>query len=478
MVYLDDRILRILKLRQSGKNETEIGEALALPPQFITSYESSLKDVLTEGIRAEQTRGKIAASAGVSLTTLNLFAAFYGISFPPLEEKKTRRYQPLEETIAELRQLVGNGITSLEELSTRTGLSPSTVKVYCSRGQIALPKLRERRIAEIQQLIAQGVASFDELCIRMNVLPQSIFSYCKKIDVPFELPSSANTVYSPHTRRRPEIDSFIECGETLPMIGSKVGLSHERIRQYINATGQYGVWRTKREEKKQGPFLLQEERRKIVASLKQYLLRRAQREGFIQEKALQYLLGGSRRRTSYQSLVQLLTAYESAQKEGKKLSLQQLSKKCGIFFTQIGEILRHLGLEPMYGTKQRIVIPQIKTEAIRRSIDLSLSSGDVSYFLDIPLYAVQRLWRRMGYSQKEHLSQKDIPTRTTRFTYALASQIYEAQDEGFVESLGIDQHIVHRALEARPTLEKTIIHALQTLYPEETITKPYLEHHS
>ncbi|MEK6940231.1 MAG: hypothetical protein AABX31_05895, partial [Nanoarchaeota archaeon] len=66
----------------------------------------------------------------------------------------------------------------------------------------------------------------------------------------------------------------------------------------------------------------------------------------------------------------------------------------------------------------------------------------------------------------------------TSLTYRLASQIYEAADLGFnstevTELLDTTPRVVEYALTERKTLESKIINALQVLYPEENIYKPY-----
>src|SRR3989338_6886158 len=90
---------------------------------------------------------------------------------------------------------------------------------------------KKTKVEKINEAIISGVSSLKEICILAGLKPRNVMHICRihNIKLPDDLAPS---------KSRPEIDSLVEQGLKLQDIGDRVGLSKERIRQYIFESGQ------------------------------------------------------------------------------------------------------------------------------------------------------------------------------------------------------------------------------------------------
>ena len=337
----------------------------------------------------------------------------------------------------------------------------------------------------IRQALEDGINSFKELCkIGGFKSSEGLQIYCKKYQI--ELPENL----IPY-KQRPELDVLIEQGLTLKEIGEKVHLSKERVRQYINLSGQYNEWRKKRgevDERLGKKRKIKDLRGLLVSALRVRAKQLAENKGWACQKAVEHILLRERHYEdcliSYYRLHKLFKAYETAMEKGKKLSLRELSKKAGIsHFTMVSKIFRKVGVNPMYGKKIRTVRSGEKKNAVKRGLKTNFTGPDIAYFLQLPRHLPTLRYNEGGLPHKRYMA-------ITRFgstrggelkflSHRLASQIYEAQDCGFnrkeiSELTGTTNEIINYALGHEAKIKPKIVKGLRILYLDKKINKPYV----
>lgn len=291
------------------------------------------------------------------------------------------------------------------------------------------------------------------------------------------------------TTQRDELFSKgIEQASTLAELGKSIGVTREAARLYLHQTGLHETWKEKRNQQKQERDLErrtaqqkleteQETKAQFLYLLKEHLHQKAEQEGWVTQKAVGSFYTKDRRTYKLEDIYAVFQKYEQAQKEGKKLSLEKLAEGTPFVFPRVGRILREVGVEPMHGARDRTITPQWKVSAINRAYkSIPMTAFDIAYFLDLPYHVVNQRFFAKGKRSNLPLFAKSFGDE--KLTYRLASQIYEAADLGFnktevTELLETASKVVAYALTERKTVESKIINALQVLYPEEEIKKPY-----
>ena len=186
-------------------------------------------------------------------------------------------------------------------------------------------------------------------------------------------------------------------------------------------------------------------------------------------------------------MLTIFEKYEDAQKNGQKLSLRELAEGSSYHFVQVGKILNAVGVSPMIrgdDVKQRVVTPKYKKEAIKRSVNVEMSSTDIAYFLGVQSYAVGNNILNWGLREKKQISFKSIKEFGSRenhkaLTYRLASEIYDALDrckfnsQETAEVLDTSPKIIEYALKHRNEIEPVILNSLKILYNDANINEPY-----
>ena len=305
--------------------------------------------------------------------------------------------------------------------------------------------------------------------------------------------SSGRARISPRKIRIPESDELVEDGRTLKEIGDVVGKTREWARIYINATGQYGLWTERKKsrieaEKQDREFKKQEKSQQfegLIYALGTRVDNLVRKESFAVRKTLQYkqsLRYIKMQSYSNELLVTLFGRYKEARNNGEKLSLEQLGEGLDLSLASVGKILYRVGLEPMYGVKERHTTPYEKKESIRRVHALAISVADTAYFLELKGYVVSQNFGRMGERHRVNNLFLDVVEQKV-LSYRLASQIYEAHDLSFDKDeisqlFDADRGVVNHVIKNRhigENYQNKIADVLRKMFDDNNIRKPYLE---
>ena len=223
----------------------------------------------------------------------------------------------------------------------------------------------------------------------------------------------------------------------------------------------------------------------LVSALEQIARSKLPEQPLSEQKAAEYLLS-KRGKSSYssQSLLALFNKYYSAKQRREKLSLTALGTVLGIQHPgmSVARILDTVGLERLVRkNKGRVITPPDKKQALKIAFDLDMPAVDVAYFLGLRDYVVRTEFRRAGKCCSDRLPLACFERGKIRrhLSYRLASQIYEALDEGFsaketAELTGVSKSVLEFAVKNRAEYEPKIVRTLRSLYPSKDIKTPYL----
>jgi DNA-directed RNA polymerase specialized sigma24 family protein len=261
-------------------------------------------------------------------------------------------------------------------------------------------------------------------------------------------------------------------------IGVQFDVSHETVRTILKKAGlnrSRNSWRQiTREIQSQKNKIYQEIYDFIGPTLEQRLSQAtwAERKTVEYFESLIYTTKASHKR---EDVLKLFQAYESAERDGIKLSLEQFQDITGIWYPSIGKIFQRVNVKPMYGNLtirpiNFFLAPDIE-ERLERFVDQEISPRDLSYFLNVPEHVVYRRLKKFGRTLRHYCD---------GFTYRLASEIYHAQDLKFNddeigELLGLSSEKVKKALRRRQELEPKITDMLKTLFDDYSIDTPYIQ---
>lgn len=116
MSLLEDRLVRIMELRSTGKDERAIAEALEITPAMVVNYEKSLESSLWEYVGGKKSIGKMAAALQISPLLYRTVLVYFGISYPlslyrqqqkQLKDRLHRHQQSFSLPEARMEQLRG-----------------------------------------------------------------------------------------------------------------------------------------------------------------------------------------------------------------------------------------------------------------------------------------------------------------------------------------------------------------------------------
>ncbi len=318
-------------------------------------------------------------------------------------------------------------------------------------------------------------------------------------------------------RRNSKFDEGIARGATLEEIGQGAGVTRERARQYINATGQYDYWAKQKERrdtrKSEQENALHQTRQGLTSLLVARAYQRTEESGWkYRRKALDYYYDGLKGKgerinkvgkavtTPLEKLLALFETYEMAERLGVKLSLKEMEEKTGIILGSVGRILNSQGLEPFYGARERSGPLSLElNQAIERAYSLEFTSTDVAYFLKLdknPWVVAQHFWD-IKKDGAEKISRKKwlFVVKPKHFEeglqkgdflfYRTASQIYELDDMAKAEKISFPDEEAAKLLEIRREcveyarknqkwIEYDLKRLLRVLYPTKKVEKPYL----
>jgi hypothetical protein len=251
-----------------------------------------------------------------------------------------------EDFISMIRNFVDEGKFSVDEMAMKIGISKSYLCYLAKGGNISLPKLskgkrgdavrkgkaavRKNKIRSLCEALVEGVKSLEELCRKTGIKNGGgVMKLCEEENI--KLPSDL----IPY-RNRPEIDTLIDQGLTLGSIGAVVGLKGERIRQYINESGQYDYWMERKRVVKE-PLRLEKEKKKelqnnFASAVSIRAKELAKEEGVAFEQAMNVYssLKKAPDRIPFEKILRLFVEYDRAIKRSDKLSLNKLANYAGI----------------------------------------------------------------------------------------------------------------------------------------------------
>jgi len=163
----------------------------------------------------------------------------------------------------------------------------------------------------------------------------------------------------------PERDKMITEGHTLQEISNLEGLTRERIRQYINETGQYEIWKERREsvkkkirdQKDTGYQQLQQARTNLISTLNNAVDKAAEKQGWPMQKAVEYSRSFKRikrKRIQEEALIKIFERYKEAENLGKKTSLTKLGEGIDVSIVAVSRILEKTGLLSKWKSLEKV----------------------------------------------------------------------------------------------------------------------------
>jgi predicted DNA-binding transcriptional regulator AlpA/predicted transcriptional regulator len=237
MGLLEDRILRIIELREKGLDDKAIASELGLDETTLKKYEDSVKTSLNTYARQGFGLRGISRHAGFSQVAAGIVCSYYRIDLKgkaesqaevetekPEPEPKLSRYQI---SVNKIRQAIKNGAENYDEIVSQTGLRKSTVYNYVLREAIPF-KSRIRRVAKariesIKQAIENGAKTSDEIAERTGLSLSWIYYYSKegKITIPVKRTRAGGL---PNSERKLQLEALAEDANSIEEIAKESGM--------------------------------------------------------------------------------------------------------------------------------------------------------------------------------------------------------------------------------------------------------------
>lgn len=469
-----------------------------------------IRQSLLENLAVAESTPDLARRAGIPLRYIYVCASEAGISIRDFRKQATKR------TIS---KAILEGATTTKEIVEKTGFSPSTIIKYVKKSTIEIAKLN-KKIKRIEQALANGLTTRRQVVTYTEIPYNQVCSIMRIQGI--QLSDQRGT----HNRKINETRAIrlIKRGLSLQQIANKSNVGRERIRQYINSRGLHAQWQQSRyfytevekiekikKAVKTGAKTLKEIAKKtdlatstISTYLQQYkeriqsskkgkslanLISAVQQNSYrkaswAEQKAFDFTRSVPRTAYSFEQLTKLFQTYKNAKDNKEALSLDELSKEAGLLPACISTILRTSRLESMIrpGNKSRLSASTEKKEALNRTYYLEMSNTDIAYFLGLSKENVEQFYKKFateqGINRRPVVHAVPLSPSNKKLTNRLASQIYEAQDADFsleeiVELLETDLEVISYITHNRKIIGSKIIHALQVLYPNQHVTKPY-----
>ena len=281
------------------------------------------------------------------------------------------------------------------------------------------------------------------------------------------------------------IKDCIEKGLSLNQIGYIINLTGERIRQIITKCGELEKYRLYRSAKEEIPIIREEFKKNIhrqIGECFKGLEKKLESDSnWAEIKAAEYFYGKKvhiKYATSLEKLIKLFEKYKEGIDEKVKYSYEEIGEYSGIHFVQVGFILRKLNLNSFYWngkipTREQMLEIYNSLERAKEKLGFA-SETDIQYFLKTSPQTIRSIFK----NRKSNPFILYTFTKGKKLTYQIASQIFEALDLGFnyeetTSLLNTSQEVIDFAKCHRPAIESDIIYILNTLFPNETHTKPY-----
>jgi predicted transcriptional regulator len=434
MSILEERILKIICLRNSKKDTQEIAEELQLEPYQILNDEVDARQKIR---RARQENLIVFIEELDKNPALIDYIKEY-IREPPVLTRD-ERYERIQTALE-------HGVYRMDALRLLVGYSLSTLYKLKYEQEIDISaELRKNLNEKIIKLHKDGI-SIEGIVAETHSSLNKVRRCLMRID----------------TVKR---DALVCQGLSIPKIADAEGVTKQAISQYIKITRQRKAWKQKRKEAQQT-----EQARNAFMNLLNNkackMVRMADWAGARTEEYMQV-----RTRAPREKVHKVYDEYHQAKIKGEKPSYRQLAKKAGCNFTYVMGLLHFAGLKPLYTEYHECETPVQTMIQISRT---GLTPPDIAYFCGMSENGVRLRFSEAGFRQRRNNTKlnKSMP----KLTYRLASEIYEAADLGFAydeisELLDARINVVEYAMRRRRELAPTITAALRLMYPD--CRKPY-----
>lgn len=450
-----------------------------------------IKECVARGITDPKAIGK---EIGLRENTVKNYGNSRGIFFA---QQSTRRTKTV--SIEKIKEAIAAGEKSVEDIAKKVGLSTYAVRSYASKEKIILPKKRrgrktreeiskgytynEETLMKIRETLTTNPSSIEEICNKVELTPLTLLRYITNFNL--ALPKDIKP-----WRYDPELDALIDEGSSLSEIGDLLGKTREWARLYINASGQYQIWKAKRLEKPTKQKQKWEEyrtRKQILSVLKEQTIKRAEEESWALGKAVQYILSYKIINRNINKNIKLYTLedvlpifkqYEQAINTGRKVSLEELKNGLRMQPVSVGRILSRVGLEPLYIQREHKITTSEQKAMIQRAYSLPLTASDIAYFIGVRDNIVRMTYNNAGARERGKPLLFGSFKNSKVVTYRLASQVYEAQDLGFKSKeisqlLDIDKSLLEKIISNKKEYEPKIIGALRIIYADKNFKYPF-----
>jgi DNA-binding CsgD family transcriptional regulator/predicted transcriptional regulator len=504
-VYGHSAGIKGLSLKSETKRKSSLEETVEAIRKFVAEGETSYE--------------AIAEKLGKKPATVRNYARSAGIKSLRYTKVAKKHISP-QEGIEIVKRFYAEGVTSCAEIGARIGKRPMTVYRYARAADVPLVLFEGRRknkrvssknrkkeesFAQIRQALSEGVTTVEALQEKVGLAGVTIINYAREAGIVLPEGSFSEALRLVGKRnledrmnhpeevvsdeRRLTTDALIADGLSIPDIADAAGGTRQAIQQYIMTSGQYSTWKKKRAENKQARISEKQDirraRTEFVTALKMILVKKVKELSWPEQKAWEYYISFKtdvESGYSFDQLVEIFSRYEKAERDGRVLSLEELSQGVArnIYPSTVGRVFKRVGLHPMYGHLERSTTPKYKKEAMQRAFALDLPSNDIAYFLGMSDYNVSQKFTMTGRRPHvKRLISKRGSIYGKHISYRLASEVYEAVDAGFKKKdicklVDANVEVVDYALENRGVLQEKIVHALRVMYPDRVIIRPYL----
>ncbi|MBW3019313.1 hypothetical protein KY329_03970, partial [Candidatus Woesearchaeota archaeon] len=182
-------------------------------------------------------------------------------------------------------------------------------------------------------------------------------------------------------------------------------------------------------------------------------------------------------RVPFGKILWLFELHQDAKENGKEIPLRALAYAAGLCnHSQARSFLNSVGRSAFFEESERF--PAEQYEAIRRAYDLSfLSEFDIAEFVGCHLAVVNYEFDKLDKKRDK------ILVRSAEPHLYIASEVYRLFDQGYsIKAVSAElekpKEVVCFARDNRHKgehLERKLVSALQNMFPDEELTKPYLK---
>lgn len=291
--------------------------------------------------------------------------------------------------------------------------------------------------------------------------------------------------------RASEIEAMLKEGRTQGYMARELHLTRGAISAHLIRHGlidrYHAVQAAKKAEPTQRKQSLYAPRTELATLLAQrgYQLTK---DDWPLSKALEYRLNRHPcRETTFGTaeVLPIFQVYRQALINGEPLSLEEISKRTGIFYVRVRDVLVDVDVEPMYGRRTRLTNEQLQERrALLKRMEYSeFSLPDIAYFSGYSMGNLQADAYKLGLHRGPRsnlITMVNEAGKQEALTYRLISELYYFHDSGFtmpevIELFELNPNLINYAFDHRhqEQFEPTIIRNLKLLDPNRTFQGPY-----